>query len=142
MDLFDDDQGVAVKVKDKGLVVIGGCSHAGIINKVKQAQKAARTDAVHAVLGGFHLTGPVFEPTIEEMKKIGPEGASRRAYGRILVRAEQGQDLARVDIHGAAYDPFRGGSPCPPERSGALLVACGGSCVRGGFCALESGIPV
>jgi 7,8-dihydropterin-6-yl-methyl-4-(beta-D-ribofuranosyl)aminobenzene 5'-phosphate synthase len=77
VDPFHDDQGVAVKVKDKGLVVIGGCSHAGIINTVKQVQGIARTDAVHAVLGGFHLTGPVFEPiiepTIEEMKKIGPE---------------------------------------------------------------------
>jgi 7,8-dihydropterin-6-yl-methyl-4-(beta-D-ribofuranosyl)aminobenzene 5'-phosphate synthase len=77
VDPFHDDQGVAVKVKDKGLVVIGGCSHAGIINTVKQAQAVAGTDAVHAVLGGFHLTGPVFEPiigpTIEEMKKIGPD---------------------------------------------------------------------
>ena len=77
VDPFHDDQGVAVKVKDKGLVVIGGCSHAGIINTVKQAQKATGTDAVHAILGGFHLTGPVFEPiiepTIEEMKEIGPD---------------------------------------------------------------------
>jgi len=59
------------------LVVFGGCSHAGIINTVKHAQDVARTDAVHAVLGGFHLNGPAFEPiigpTIEEMKKIGPE---------------------------------------------------------------------
>jgi 7,8-dihydropterin-6-yl-methyl-4-(beta-D-ribofuranosyl)aminobenzene 5'-phosphate synthase len=77
VDPFHDDQGVAVKVKGRGLVVIGGCSHAGIINTVKHAQKVARTDAVHAVLGGFHLTGPVFEPivgpTIEEMKKIDPD---------------------------------------------------------------------
>ena len=77
VDPFHDDQGLAVKVKDRGLVVIGGCSHAGIINTVKQAQKATRTDAVHAVLGGFHLTGPVseliIEPTIEEMKRIGPD---------------------------------------------------------------------
>ena len=77
VDPFHDDQGLAVKVKDKGLVVIGGCSHAGIINTVKQAQKAARTDAVYAVLGGFHLTGQAFEPiigpTIEAMKKIGPD---------------------------------------------------------------------
>jgi 7,8-dihydropterin-6-yl-methyl-4-(beta-D-ribofuranosyl)aminobenzene 5'-phosphate synthase len=75
-DPFRDDRGVVVKVKDKGLVVIGGCSHAGIINTVKHAQKVTRTNKVHAVLGGFHLTGPVFEPiigpTIEEMKKIGP----------------------------------------------------------------------
>ncbi len=76
-DPFHDDQGVAVKVKGKGLVVIGGCSHAGIINTVKQAQKLTHTDSVYAVLGGFHLTGPLFDPiilpTIEEMKKIGPK---------------------------------------------------------------------
>jgi 7,8-dihydropterin-6-yl-methyl-4-(beta-D-ribofuranosyl)aminobenzene 5'-phosphate synthase len=77
VDPFHDDQGVAVKVKGKGLVIIGGCSHAGIINTVKEAQKAAQADEVHAVLGGFHLTGPVFEPviqpTIEAMKEISPD---------------------------------------------------------------------
>ena len=77
VDPFRDDQGLAVRVKDRGLVVIGGCSHAGIINTVKHAQKVAQADKVHAVLGGFHLTGPIFEPiigpTIEEMKKIGPD---------------------------------------------------------------------
>ncbi len=76
-DPFPDDRGVAVKMKNKGLVVIGGCSHAGIINTVKHAQKVAGEDKVHAVLGGFHLTGPIFDPiikpTIEEMKKIGPQ---------------------------------------------------------------------
>ena len=77
VDPFHDDQGVAVKVKGRGLVVISGCSHAGIINTVKHCQAAAQTSKVHAVLGGFHLTGPIFEPiigpTIEEMKKIGPD---------------------------------------------------------------------
>jgi 7,8-dihydropterin-6-yl-methyl-4-(beta-D-ribofuranosyl)aminobenzene 5'-phosphate synthase len=77
VDPFHDDQGVAVKVKGKGLVVIGGCSHAGIINTVKHVQAGTQTSKVHAVLGGFHLTGPIFQPiigpTIEEMKKIGPD---------------------------------------------------------------------
>jgi len=77
VDPFHDDQGVAVKVKGKGLVVIGGCSHAGIINTVKHCQAVAQTSKVHAVLGGFHLTGPIFEPiispTIEEMKMIAPD---------------------------------------------------------------------
>jgi 7,8-dihydropterin-6-yl-methyl-4-(beta-D-ribofuranosyl)aminobenzene 5'-phosphate synthase len=77
VDPFHDDQGVAVKVKGKGLVVIGGCSHAGIINTVKHVQAVAQTSKVYAVLGGFHLTGPTFKPiigpTIEEMKKIGPD---------------------------------------------------------------------
>ena len=77
VDPFRDDQGVAVKVKGKGLVVISGCAHAGIINTVKHAQKVTGTDNVHAVLGGFHLTGPLFEPiigpTIDEMKRIAPD---------------------------------------------------------------------
>jgi 7,8-dihydropterin-6-yl-methyl-4-(beta-D-ribofuranosyl)aminobenzene 5'-phosphate synthase len=76
-DPFPDDRGVALKVKNKGLVVIGGCSHAGIINTVKHAQKVTGVPKVHAVLGGFHLTGPMLEPiigpTIEGMKKFAPD---------------------------------------------------------------------
>ena len=76
-DPFLDDRGVAVKVKNKGLVVIGGCSHAGIINTVKHAQKVTGASKVYAVLGGFHLTGPMMEPiiapTIAEMKKFNPD---------------------------------------------------------------------
>jgi 7,8-dihydropterin-6-yl-methyl-4-(beta-D-ribofuranosyl)aminobenzene 5'-phosphate synthase len=76
-DPFPDDRGVAFKVKNKGLVVIGGCSHAGIINTVKHAQKVTGAAKVHAVLGGFHLTGPMLEPiigpTIGEMKTIGAD---------------------------------------------------------------------
>ena len=77
VDPFHDDQGLAVKVKDKGLVVIGGCSHAGIINTVRHLQRVAGGERVHAVLGGFHLTGRLFEPiigpTIQEMKRLGPD---------------------------------------------------------------------
>jgi 7,8-dihydropterin-6-yl-methyl-4-(beta-D-ribofuranosyl)aminobenzene 5'-phosphate synthase len=77
VDPFHDDQGLAVKVKGKGLVVISGCSHAGIINTVRHCQAVAQTTKVHAVMGGFHLTGqilePIIGPTIEEMKKIGPD---------------------------------------------------------------------
>lgn len=77
VDPFNDDQALAVKVKGKGLVVIGGCSHAGIINTVKYCQKLSGSDKVHAILGGFHLNDKVFEPiigpTIDEMKKLKPE---------------------------------------------------------------------
>jgi len=77
VDPFNDDQGVVVRVKGKGLVVLSGCAHAGIINSVKHARKVSGVDKVHAVLGGFHLTGPLFEPiigpTIEETKKLRPD---------------------------------------------------------------------
>lgn len=76
VDPFRDDQGIVIKLKDKGLVVISGCAHAGIINTVNYAKKIIGIGKVHAVLGGFHLTGPLFEPviqpTMDEMKKINP----------------------------------------------------------------------
>ena len=77
VDPFKDDQGIIIKLKDKGLVVISGCAHAGIINTINYSKKITQTEKVHAVLGGFHLTGPLFKqiisPTIEEMKKINPD---------------------------------------------------------------------
>jgi 7,8-dihydropterin-6-yl-methyl-4-(beta-D-ribofuranosyl)aminobenzene 5'-phosphate synthase len=76
-DPFLDDQALAVKVRDKGLVIVGGCSHAGIINTVKYCQKLFSTEKVHAVLGGFHLNDKIFEPiitkSISQMKIIDPE---------------------------------------------------------------------
>ncbi len=72
-----DDQGCAINIRDEGILVISGCAHAGIINTVKYAQKLTGVKKVLGVMGGFHLTGPVFEPiigdTIEEMKKINPQ---------------------------------------------------------------------
>ena len=75
-DPIRDDQALVINVKNKGLVVISGCAHAGIINTVEYAKKITGIDNVHAVMGGFHLTGPVFEPviqpTIDAMKRIDP----------------------------------------------------------------------
>lgn len=76
-DMILDDQALVIKLKEKGLVIISGCSHAGIINTVFYAKKITGIDKIHAVLGGFHLSGPIFEPIIEktitEFKKIKPE---------------------------------------------------------------------
>jgi len=76
-DPINDDQALVVKVKGKGLVILSGCAHAGIINTVEHVKRLTRTDHVHAVLGGFHLTGPIFEPlirpTLDEMKRIKPD---------------------------------------------------------------------
>jgi 7,8-dihydropterin-6-yl-methyl-4-(beta-D-ribofuranosyl)aminobenzene 5'-phosphate synthase len=72
-----DDQGVVINVKGKGLVIVSGCAHAGIINTVRHAQNITKIGKVYAILGGFHLTGAFFKPiigeTIEELKKIDPE---------------------------------------------------------------------
>ncbi|MBI3795588.1 MAG: MBL fold metallo-hydrolase [Deltaproteobacteria bacterium] len=71
-----DDQAVVVHVKDKGLVVLTGCGHAGAINTIRQAQELTGVQKVHAVIGGFHLSGPLFEsiipPTVAVLKELNP----------------------------------------------------------------------
>jgi 7,8-dihydropterin-6-yl-methyl-4-(beta-D-ribofuranosyl)aminobenzene 5'-phosphate synthase len=65
--LILDDQAVVLHVRGKGLVVLTGCGHAGIVNIVRHAQKLTGVDQVYAVLGGFHLNGPLFEPIIPKV---------------------------------------------------------------------------
>lgn len=50
--------GAAWNVRGKGLVVIGACSHRGILNTIRQAQAASGIERLHAVMGGFHLVLP------------------------------------------------------------------------------------
>lgn len=40
---------------DRGLVVVAGCGHAGIVNTLEYARKSVREAPVHALLGGLHL---------------------------------------------------------------------------------------
>jgi 7,8-dihydropterin-6-yl-methyl-4-(beta-D-ribofuranosyl)aminobenzene 5'-phosphate synthase len=62
--LILDDQALVATVRGRGLVVLTGCGHSGIINILRYARKITGEDRIHAVLGGFHLSGPGFEPII------------------------------------------------------------------------------
>lgn len=64
--LIHDDQAVILHVRDKGLVILTGCGHAGIVNIVRHAKALTGVDRIHAVLGGFHLTGGIFESVIPQ----------------------------------------------------------------------------
>ncbi len=75
-DTFPGEQAVFFKVKGKGLVVLSGCAHAGIVNTVKQAQKSAGTDKVHAIMGGFHLINSkpeIIQSTVADIKAMKPD---------------------------------------------------------------------
>ena len=63
--LILDDQALVMRLADRGLVVLTGCGHAGIINVVRHAQRLTGETRIAAVIGGFHLSGPMFEPIIE-----------------------------------------------------------------------------
>lgn len=59
-----DDQALVVNLRGKGLVVLTGCGHAGVINTVRQARALTGVERIHAIVGGFHLSGALFEPII------------------------------------------------------------------------------
>jgi 7,8-dihydropterin-6-yl-methyl-4-(beta-D-ribofuranosyl)aminobenzene 5'-phosphate synthase len=72
-----DDQALVVNVRDKGLIVISGCAHAGIINTARYAKEVSGEDKVFAIAGGFHLTGdyyaPILDRTVQDMGEMAPK---------------------------------------------------------------------
>ena len=56
-DCMPDDQALAINLPGKGLVVVTGCAHSGIINTIRHAQKITGVEELYAVIGGFHLMG-------------------------------------------------------------------------------------
>ena len=56
-ELLMDERFIAVNVRDKGLVVLTACSHAGVINVLSHARESFPGVKLHAVLGGLHLSG-------------------------------------------------------------------------------------
>lgn len=76
-DAIEDDTSVVMNLINKGLVIVSGCAHAGIINTVKHAIDVTGIHKIHVVMGGFHLSGPLFEGivdrTSEELKKLNPD---------------------------------------------------------------------
>jgi 7,8-dihydropterin-6-yl-methyl-4-(beta-D-ribofuranosyl)aminobenzene 5'-phosphate synthase len=75
-DSFQGEHATAYHVKDRGLVVITSCGHAGVINSVRQAQKASGIDNVHAIVGGFHLApapDEVVAKTVDAFRAIDPD---------------------------------------------------------------------
>ena len=63
-DTLPDDQALVVK-HPKGLVVILGCAHRGMVNTLLHARKFTGDDRVYAVVGGTHLY-PKNEQQVEE----------------------------------------------------------------------------
>jgi 7,8-dihydropterin-6-yl-methyl-4-(beta-D-ribofuranosyl)aminobenzene 5'-phosphate synthase len=63
--LILDDQALIVHVRNRGLVVLTGCGHAGAVNICHYARRLTGVGPLAGLFGGFHLTGPAFEPIIE-----------------------------------------------------------------------------
>ncbi|KAL9622629.1 MAG: hypothetical protein Q9160_002939 [Pyrenula sp. 1 TL-2023] len=82
-ELILDERLVVCNVKDKGLIIFTGCSHAGVINATKHALTLAGAGAdpntpppIYAVIGGFHLVGPEeakVGDTVRDFKELKPK---------------------------------------------------------------------
>ncbi len=62
--LILDDQALVAAVRGHGLVVLTGCGHSGVVNILRHVRTLTGESRIHALLGGFHLSGPAFEPII------------------------------------------------------------------------------
>ena len=75
-DPFLDDTGIAFNVKGKGLVVLTGCAHSGIVNTVSYARELTGISDIMTIMCGFHLSGADFDqviaPTVAGLKAIKP----------------------------------------------------------------------
>jgi Metal-dependent hydrolases of the beta-lactamase superfamily II len=75
--LVSDDQALIMNVKNKGLIILTGCGHAGIVNTIKFAKKVTGIKKIYCVIGGFHLSGQDYEDsiplTIAELKRVDPQ---------------------------------------------------------------------
>jgi 7,8-dihydropterin-6-yl-methyl-4-(beta-D-ribofuranosyl)aminobenzene 5'-phosphate synthase len=72
-DPLRDDLALVIKTQ-KGLVVVLGCGHRGMINTLHHAQKITGVEQIHMVVGGTHLlhaSRKQVDLTIAELKRLG-----------------------------------------------------------------------
>jgi len=105
-DAFPEEQALVLKT-EKGLVVLVGCAHRGLMNSVEAARKACGDDRVRAVLGGAHLRSASPETigrTVEALARLEPELV---ALGHCTGRAAE---EAAARALGKAFRPLRAGA--------------------------------
>ncbi|EJU04313.1 hypothetical protein DACRYDRAFT_48508 [Dacryopinax primogenitus] len=131
-ELILDERYSAINVKGKGLIIISSCSHAGIVNVLKDAVQRFKRP-IYMIVGGLHLAGPELQhrirPTVEFIAKglhptptyvlplhctgFNAKVALREAMGDIVVPAATG---VKIDVGGDdAAEETLGESSCPSD---------------------------
>lgn len=92
-DLLPDDQSLVLDT-DRGLVLVLGCAHSGMINIIQYVMKLMKKDTFYAILGGTHLdflTPVQLEASIQSLKKLKVEkiGVSHCTGMRSALRLSQ-----------------------------------------------------
>jgi 7,8-dihydropterin-6-yl-methyl-4-(beta-D-ribofuranosyl)aminobenzene 5'-phosphate synthase len=75
-DFFEGELAMVSAVKERGLVILSGCAHIGIINIVKHALSLTGVSTIHAIIGGFHLVNAqtsLIDRYVEDIKGFQPD---------------------------------------------------------------------
>ncbi len=108
-DDLEDDQAIVINVREKGLVVLSGCAHSGIVNTVNYAKEISGIENVWAIIGGFHIARASDEDikrTIDNLKAVGPElivPCHCTGFRAISQFATQMPDVFKEGVVGATY---------------------------------------
>ena len=93
-----DERWLGVHVAGKGLIVFTACSHAGVINVLKDARAKHPDIPLYCVLGGFHLSGAtekIIPETVAAIGRVRPDVYRRRALHRLAGDGGAGQRVRR-----------------------------------------------
>lgn len=71
-DMLPDDTALAC-ITDKGLLIVAGCSHSGIVNIIEHAKKVTGVKEVRAVYGGLHCKDMTAAAIAETRKALSAE---------------------------------------------------------------------
>jgi len=74
-DHLQDDFSLVINTAEKGIVIITGCGHAGVVNIIKHSIKHSGVDKLEGIVGGFHLLESEqdrVDKTVETIKEFSP----------------------------------------------------------------------
>lgn len=72
-DPMKDDNSIIINIRNKGLLIVTGCSHSGIINIIEHSIKVTGVNNVYGIVGGLHLieaSKDIIDKTISELDKF------------------------------------------------------------------------
>jgi len=118
-DSVPEDMSLVIRT-DKGLVVVTGCGHAGVVNTVEYAREIAGPGPVYGVVGGLHLFAAKDETLAWTAEKLHAAGlvdllgahcTGIETVFRIRQLAGLTRKTAVVGAVGASFDSDRGIDP-------------------------------
>jgi 7,8-dihydropterin-6-yl-methyl-4-(beta-D-ribofuranosyl)aminobenzene 5'-phosphate synthase len=109
LDSTPDDSALVMHLRGRGLVVLTGCGHAGVVNTLREAVAWTGVPSVHALVGGFHLCGASpgrIQATIRDLRRFAlrwvvPSHCSGLEFEAALTGAFRGGCL--IDSVGSEY---------------------------------------